>query len=183
MIHRSFCQSTKFLRAIRPISGQVRSYRGGAGEPVAKTEEDLLKVALPKSESILKSHLAFPDRSTIPEASLDPKETNADLRRKRLIYRSKQRGWLEVDLLLGTWASENVFSLNESELNQFEDFVNMETIDIYNIITLRLDVPDHLKTEDGSGIVERIAQWARSHPLGKADPEQYKKVKTDAKLI
>ena len=48
-------------------------------------------------------------------------------RQKRLIYRSKQRGWLEVDLLLGTWASQNVKKLNEQELDQFEAFVNMET--------------------------------------------------------
>ena len=89
----------------------------------------------------------------------------------------------EVDLLLGTWASENVPSLNSDELDQFEDFVNMETIDIYNVITLRLDVPEELKTPDGSGIVERIQEWARQSPLGKADPHKYKEVKTNAKLI
>jgi succinate dehydrogenase assembly factor 2 len=35
------------------------------------------------------------------------------VRRKRLIYRSKQRGWLEVDLLMGTWAVEHVPKLSE----------------------------------------------------------------------
>lgn len=25
--------------------------------------------------------------------------------RKKLLYRSKQRGWLEVDLILGSWAN------------------------------------------------------------------------------
>jgi len=88
-----------------------------------------------------------------------------------------------VDVLLGTWASINVNSLNMDELNQFETFVNLETIDIYNIITLRTDVPLDMKTEDGSGIVERIQEWARSSPLGKAQPEKYGAAKREHNLI
>lgn len=155
-----------------PASFQARQYRGDSGEAektLSPHEEALLKIAQPRAEEIFKKHIELPT---------DDLET----RQKRLIYRSKQRGWLEVDLLLGTWASENVTKLNEDELNQFEDFVNMETIDIYNIITLRLDVPDELKM-GGKGVVERIQEWARSHPLGKADPEMYKTVKTASKLI
>ena len=126
-------------------------------------------MAKPRSEEILARHTRLPDDSHD--------------RQKRLIYRSKQRGWLEVDLLLGTWASQNVKKLNEQELDQFEAFVNMETIDIYNIITLRLDVPEELKTPDGSGVVERIQEWARNSPLGRADPDKYKEVKTNNNLI
>lgn len=166
----------------------LRTYKGGAGEGVkstSKSEEELLRVALPKSQAILREHYKLKVLDEIPKGSLhsEKEETMLHIRRKRLIYRAKQRGWLEVDLLLGTWAHEHVLQLNQDELDQFEDFVNMETIDIYNIITLRLDVPEHLKTADGSGIVERIAAWCRSSPLGKADPDQYKKVKTDSKLI
>lgn len=150
----------------------LRFYRGDSGEEVARLsdeEEALLRIAKPKADEIFQEHTkATPDLES---------------RKKRLIYRSKQRGWLEVDLLLGTWASEFVPKLSESELDEFEDFVNMETIDIYNVITLRLEVPDEMKTLDGNGVVERIAEWARSSPLGKADPEKYKEVKTEAKLI
>jgi succinate dehydrogenase flavin-adding protein (antitoxin of CptAB toxin-antitoxin module) len=90
---------------------------------------------------------------------------------------------LEVDVLLGTWASLNVSSLTMDELDQFENFVNLETIDIYNIITLRTDVPDFMQTDDGSGVVERIQEWARSSPLGKGSPEKYSKVKKEHNLI
>ncbi|CEG38244.1 membrane-spanning 4-domains subfamily a member 14 isoform x3 [Plasmopara halstedii] len=55
--------------------------------------------------------------------------------RKRIIYRSKQRGWLEVDLLLGRWASENVMQLSSDQLQQYEDILNEETIDIFNYIS------------------------------------------------
>ena len=104
--------------------------------------------------------------------------------KKRLIYRSKQRGWLEVDLLLGTYASENVPFMNPRELEQFEDFINLETIDIYNIITLRTDVPDDLKQPNGErSMAEKIQEWAMSRPLGTADPEKYKEIKEQNNLI
>lgn len=139
----------------------------------------------------------MPDLKRIPPASLTPfstiskgdsNKTNEDdvalmIRRKRLIYRCMQRGWLEVDLLLGTWASQNVMSLTIDELDEFEEFVNSETIDIYNIITLRLDtLPEQWKKNSNTtGIVERIQEWAKSNPLGRADPEKYKEVKASAK--
>ena len=44
--------------------------------------------------------------------------------KKQLIYRSKQRGWLEVDLILGSWATDNVMSLSESQLKQYESILN-----------------------------------------------------------
>uniref|UniRef100_A0A7S1ZCM3 Uncharacterized protein n=1 Tax=Trieres chinensis TaxID=1514140 RepID=A0A7S1ZCM3_TRICV len=106
-----------------------------------------------------------------------------DVRKKRLVYRSKQRGWLEVDLLLGTWANENVQRLNSDELDQYEAFVNLETIDIYNVITLRTGVPENMKRDGGKGVVEQIQEWARNSPLGKANPEVYADVKIKNNLI
>jgi succinate dehydrogenase assembly factor 2 len=156
----------------RPMMQSVRFYKGEAGEEIkilSANEEALLKIAKPRADEIFKKHIEIPT---------DDLET----RRKRLIYRSKQRGWLEVDLLLGTWASDFVPTLNDEDLDEFENFVNMETIDIYNVITLRLDVPESMK-RDGNGVVERIQEWARSSPLGKADQEAYKALKTAKNLI
>lgn len=172
-LHQAVAHSqNQWSRPVVVTSFQARNYRGDSGEAektLSAEEEALLKIAMPRAKEIFQKHIELPN---------DDLET----RQKRLIYRSKQRGWLEVDLLLGTWASENVTKLNKAELDQFENFVNMETIDIYNIITLRLDVPEELKM-GGEGVVERIQEWARSHPLGKADPDMYKAVKTASKLI
>ena len=88
---------------------------------------------------------------------------------------------MEVDILLGTWASLFCETLSPEELDEFEAFVNMETIDIYNIITLRLDAPDEMKGKHG--VVARIQEWARNNPLGKADPEKYRTVKSEHNLI
>lgn len=164
-----------------------------AVDPAAQEREDaLLAVAAPRAQEIYDRHTRMPRLDVIPKASLPPDmgdsssskvELELEVRRKRLVYRAKQRGWLEVDLLLGTWASKFVPTLTMDDLDEFEHFVNMETIDIYNVITLRMDVPEEVKTEDGSGVVERIQEWARSSPLGKADPQQYSNVKKEHNLI
>lgn len=154
-------------------------------------EQELLSVAQPRADAIYERHVRLPKLEEIPQQSL-PTNTDAldnkdelelDVRRKRLVYRAKQRGWLEVDLLLGTWANRNVPGLNMDELDQFEAFVNLETIDIYNVITLRSDVPEEMKRDKGAGVVERIQDWARASPLGKANPEMYASVKQDNNLI
>eukprot|EP01083_Nonionella_stella_P068255 181128_1 len=196
-----------------PVPVAVRWYRGDSGDmkhrrdvsakkhddEIVKREEALLAIAEPKYVTIQERHVRMPKLEEIPKASLPPSmrekhfselmnesslsELELEVRKKRLVYRSKQRGWLEVDLLLGTWASINVPSLNLDELDQFEEFVNLESTDIYNIITLRTDVPEFMKRDDGEGVVEKIQEWARSSPLGKGEPDKYSEVKKDHNLI
>jgi succinate dehydrogenase assembly factor 2 len=202
-----FCVKTKILSTITneirintpfvPTNQPTRRwYRGDSSDaetrPLSDREQELVKVAIPRADAILQRHVRFPKLNEIPPSSMDTwtagrskdiNELEHEIRQKRLIYRSKQRGWLEVDLLLGTWASENVPNLSSSELDEFEAFVNMDTIDIYNIVTLRTEIPEQLCTSDGTSIVERIQKWAQGHPLGKADPVFYGKVKKDNNLI
>lgn len=183
------CQSAvRTLPRHRGLAGarhQTRCYLGGAGEmkahanddAVARREQALWDKAQPRYDAIMERHTRLP--------VADEEGKALDVRKKRLIYRSKQRGWLEVDLLLGTWASENVPGLTAAELDEFENFVNAETIDIYNILTLRVDVPEDMcsRVEGGRSLVQKIQQWAKESPLGKADKERYVEVKTKNNLI
>ena len=154
-------------------------------DEVARREQELWDRAQPRYEQIMERHLRLPtaDDSSDDASGMTAEEKNLAVRKKRLVYRSKQRGWLEVDLLLGTWAAENVEHLSLAELDEFEKFVNLETIDIYNILTLRTEVPEDMRTEGGDGLVERIAEWAKESPLGKADKDKYVEVKTKNNLI
>jgi succinate dehydrogenase flavin-adding protein (antitoxin of CptAB toxin-antitoxin module) len=187
-------------------SGEMKSRRDDAkpGDAVAIREQELWDKARPRYDAIMERHVRLP---VVAEDGCGDGggggPSALDVRRKRLVYRSKQRGWLEVDLLLGTWASMNVHSLSAEELDQFEKFVNMETIDIYNVLTLRSDVPEGMsssgsgsgeegvdKQGDGGGsgggrrtLVERIQDWCKESPLGKADMEKYNEVKTRNNLI
>mmetsp|Transcript_11070 Transcript_11070/g.12671 ORF Transcript_11070/g.12671 Transcript_11070/m.12671 type:complete len:189 (-) Transcript_11070:1545-2111(-) len=93
--------------------------------------------------------------------------------KKKLIYRSKQRGWLEVDLLMGSWAEDNVMSLSEDELKQYENIINQETLDIFNIVTKQMEPPVGL---DGP-ILQRLQEYALTSPAGVADPKKYSEIK------
>ena len=196
----SWSKSKPFISLLMHECMEKRWYRGESGEmqsrksfiddkddEIMRRESKFLDIAKPKSEEIYSKHISMPKLENISAGAFDMdvdkdiKDLELDVRKKRLIYRSKQRGWLEVDLLLGTWANENVNGLTMDELNEFEDFVNRETIDIYNIVTLRTEIPDELKGKHG--VVERIQSWARQSPLGKADPKKYEEVKGNNNLI
>ena len=191
--HSQLPSAAAGLQSLQSHGTARRGYRGDSGEAtptLSPKEEELLLKGKPIYDQIIERHtrpIQLKDLSPQNLQDLQSDHPSGDLeleiRRKRLIYRSKQRGWLEVDVLLGTWACEHVPSLADEELDQFEDFLNMETIDIYNVITLRLDVPEDMKRPGGQGVVERIQEWARSSPLGKADPSEYKKVKDASNLI
>jgi hypothetical protein len=60
--------------------------------------------------------------------------------------------------------------------------VNEETIEIYNIMTLRVDLPDHLRTP----VVLRIQKWVEGTPMGKISslpPDEYAALKKKNNLI
>ncbi len=93
-------------------------------------------------------------------------ETTTDfVRRKRLIYRSKQRGLLEVDLLLGKWAADNVPLLSQDEVNEYETLLNCETIDVLNYVTGKDDAPDDVKSD----ILDTLKVFAKEGGAGPLD--------------
>lgn len=53
-------------------------------------------------------------------------------RHKKLIYQSQHRGTKEMDLLLGSFAAHYVPSFADADLDEFEQFLNMPDIDLYN---------------------------------------------------
>lgn len=131
-------------------------------------------------ERYRKDHHAL--KTDVPATSLDPIKPEVDkdiLRRKRLIYRSKQRGWLEVDLLLGTWAVENVMQLSVQEMDEYEKILNMETIDIFNYVNGKDEPPEEIN----NSMLKRLQEYAMSAPLGKASTEGYAAAKARAGLI
>ena len=61
------------------------------------------------------------------------------LRRKvlvnSLLYRSRQRGFLEMDLLVGIWAEKQIPNLSEEMLVQFSQVLDQENPDLYKWLT------------------------------------------------
>lgn len=53
---------------------------------------------------------------------------------------------VQVDLLLGTWAEKNVPGLSSSEMDSYEDILNLETVDIFNFVTGNAEPPSFVDT-------------------------------------
>ena len=52
-----------------------------------------------------------------------PLETNINSLRKQLLYRSRNLGMRELDLLIGTWAEHHIYNLSEPQLQEFHSQV------------------------------------------------------------
>merc|ERR1712086_360169 len=68
-----------------------------------------------------------------------------DAHRRRLIYRSKQRGWLELGIMLGEWSSANLARMTPTELEEYENILDLENPDLFKWLTLQEPVPDDLQ--------------------------------------
>jgi antitoxin CptB len=64
-----------------------------------------------------------------------------EARRKRLLLRSRYRGFLENDLLLGRFAEAHLASLDEPGLDAYEKLLEEADVDIFAWATRRRPVP------------------------------------------
>ena len=53
----------------------------------------------------------------------------------RLLYRAKQRGFLEMDLLVGMWAEKNVPHMDAAKLQAMEQVLDQENPDLFKWLT------------------------------------------------
>lgn len=84
------------------------------------------------------------------------------IRRKRLLYRSRYRGRLESDLLLGRFADRHLASLNATQLDRYEALLRESDHDLWAWICGQRPAPgrhDHdvLHMLQNFSLVERSA--------------------------
>ena len=58
--------------------------------------------------------------------------------KKRLIYRSQYRGTKEMDKLMGSFVKYNIEKLNLLQLNELEDFLNIDDETLYKLYTNKM---------------------------------------------
>ncbi|GJP54815.1 hypothetical protein CLOM_g13853 [Closterium sp. NIES-68] len=62
----------------------------------------------------------------------------------RLRYRSRQRGYLELDLLLGKWVDEHLPSLDDPQLRALARLMDEESPDLFKWFTGQEQAPQHV---------------------------------------
>ena len=67
-----------------------------------------------------------------------------DARRKKLLWAARNRGWLELDWLVGTFSERYLASLNESQLQLFEEVCQEDNPDLFNYLSGQATTPEHL---------------------------------------
>jgi len=60
----------------------------------------------------------------------------------KLLYRSKQRGFLELDLLMGLWAEENIPKMDMHTMEEFSAVLDQENPDMFKWLTGQEQAPE-----------------------------------------
>ncbi|XP_068306878.1 succinate dehydrogenase assembly factor 2, mitochondrial-like isoform X1 [Pyrus communis] len=93
----------------------------------------------------------------------------------RLIYRSKQRGFLELDLVLGKWVEEHIHSMDEQGIKSLVDVLDLENPDLWKWLIGQEQPPEALQTNPVfTAVRNKITNNLNSYaaPETRATPDQ-----------
>eukprot|EP01023_Acetabularia_acetabulum_P049227 TRINITY_DN5247_c0_g2_i1.p1 TRINITY_DN5247_c0_g2~~TRINITY_DN5247_c0_g2_i1.p1 ORF type:complete len:198 (+),score=26.98 TRINITY_DN5247_c0_g2_i1:28-621(+) len=63
----------------------------------------------------------------------------------KLVYRSKQRGLLELDILMGNWVQQQIHQMDKQNLQQLDQVLNQENPDLWKWLTGQVVAPDEME--------------------------------------
>jgi succinate dehydrogenase assembly factor 2 len=87
--------------------------------------------------------------------------SETEKRKRRCHHQSKQRGMLENDLLLGSFAQKYLDQFEDPLLSQFETLLQQPDIEIFRWITGKAEVPSRFD----NSIMHMLKEHAKSNPL------------------
>ena len=65
--------------------------------------------------------------------------------RKVMLYRARQRGWLELDVILGSFADKRLATMTETEVGLFGDILSRENPDLFKYLSGQTPPSNDLK--------------------------------------
>jgi succinate dehydrogenase flavin-adding protein (antitoxin of CptAB toxin-antitoxin module) len=97
-------------------------------------------------------------------------------RKKRLIWHSKQRGWLELDLLMGGFAERHLMALEPKQIELWEEVLELENPDLFKWLNGEPHpMPEEVK---GNEVMQMLLKYVNEeHPASKpgdAPPQLFK---------
>jgi antitoxin CptB len=70
-----------------------------------------------------------------------------DARRRKLLFRSWHRGMREMDLILGSFADAEIGALTETEIDQYENLLDIPDTELLPLITGERTIPEAERTD------------------------------------
>ncbi|GAA5943925.1 hypothetical protein JCM3775_002280 [Rhodotorula graminis] len=71
--------------------------------------------------------------------------------RKRLVYESRKRGILEMDLILSTFANDRLAVMNDRELREYDRFLTLPDWTIFYYVTGKAEAPEPWRSSEVLG--------------------------------
>ena len=106
---------------------------------------------------------ATPSENSLPNLPPPQKIADDDARRKCLAWRAKQRGWLELDWLLGSFANQHLANLTtEAELKEFEEILELDNPDLYLWLSGQKEAPEEIGEKQVYKLIASYVQ--KDHP-------------------
>jgi len=72
----------------------------------------------------------------------------------RALYRAKQRGFLELDIMVGTWAETALADADEGFLDAFEEVLDEENPELFKWLTAQETPPERTRTNPAYASLE-----------------------------
>jgi antitoxin CptB len=67
--------------------------------------------------------------------------------KKKILYKSCNRGWKETDLLLGNFTKQEINNMNNEQLEMLNILLDESDVEIFNWITKKIAVPKKYDNE------------------------------------
>lgn len=87
-------------------------------------------------------------------------------RRKRYVWRAKSRGWLELDVLMGTFTEKYVWDMNHEQLDLLDECLELENPDLFKWFTGQVPVPKEIIENEVMEMMMKYVKDERNTPGG-----------------